>query len=93
MENQFKELWQRAVERRAKNIMLPYFTKDEKIRFKQEVAIIEQTGTTEQILSFVNQADEARKRGSFYVEGEANCSFLLYAVGGDMEFQDIRRHV
>ena len=61
--------------------MLPYFTKDEKIRFKQEVAIIEQTGTTEQILSFVNQADEARKRGSFYVEGEANCSFLLYAVG------------
>lgn len=81
MQNQLKNLWQRAVESRAKNIMFPYFTKDEKIRFKREAAIIEQTGTSEQILSFVKQADEAHKRGSFYVEGAANCSFLLYAVG------------
>ena len=61
--------------------MFPAFLPEEKIRFKREAAIIEQTGMTEQILSFVRQADEARDCGSFYVEGEANCSFLLYAVG------------
>lgn len=85
MDNQLKELWQRAVVKRAKHIMFPQFTKDEKIRFKREAAVIEQTGMTEQILSFVRQADEARKCGSFYVEGEANCSFLLYAVGATTE--------
>lgn len=75
MQNPLKELWQRAAARRAKNIIYPYFSKDEKIRFKREAAIIEQTGTTELILSFINQADEARNKGSFYVEGEANAVF------------------
>ena len=81
MQNQLKELWLRATAKRAKNILLPAYSPEEKIRFKQEAAIIEQTGMTEQILSFVKQADEARKKGNFYVEGAANCSFLLYAVG------------
>ena len=81
MDKRLKELWERAVKRKAKNIMFPQFTKEEKIRFKREADIIEQTGTTEQILSFIEQADEARKKGRFYAEGEANCSFLLYAAG------------
>ena len=81
MQNQLNELWARATKRRAKNIRFPAFSPEEKIRFKREAAIIEQTGTTDKILSFIKQADEAKSKGSFYVEGAANCSFLLFAVG------------
>ena len=73
-----KQLWQRAVTERTKAISS--FTKKEKIRLKHELNIIEQTNTAEQIISFINQADEARKIGHFYVKGAANCSFLLYSV-------------
>lgn len=81
MEDLIKQLWQRAVTNRAKNIVQSAFTKEEKIRLKHELDIIQQTNTAEQILSFINQAEEARKQGSFYVNGAANCSFLLYCVG------------
>ncbi len=81
MQKQLKELWQRAAARRAKNIFYPYFSKAEKLRLKREFDIIEQTDAVGLIMSFVNQADEARKKGDFFVEGAANCSFLLYAVG------------
>lgn len=79
MEDLIKQLWQRAVTERSKKISC--FTKEEKIRLKHELDIIKQTNTSEQILSFIAQADEARKKGSFYVKGTANCSFLLYCVG------------
>lgn len=81
MEDLIKQLWQRAVTARAKNIGQPAFTKEEKIRLKHELDIIKQTNTAEQILSFIAQADEARKKSNFYVKGAANCSFLLYVVG------------
>lgn len=79
MDDLIKQLWQRAVTERTKAISS--FTKVEKIRLKHELNIINQTNTTEQIVSFVKQADEARKLSSFYVKGAANCSFLLYSVG------------
>lgn len=79
MEDLIKELWQRAVTERTKEISS--FTKNEKIRLKQELSIIKQTNTAEQIMSFIRQADEARKVGNFYVKSAANCSFLLYSVG------------
>ncbi len=81
MEDKIKQLWQRAVTERAKNLPQPSFTKEEKIRLKHELEIIEQTKTADLILSFINQTDEARKKGGFCVEGAANCSFLLYSVG------------
>lgn len=81
MEDLIKQLWQRAVREKAKDIARPAFTKAEKIRLKHELDIIRKTNTAEQITSFVKQADEARKVGNFYVKGAANCSFLLYAVG------------
>lgn len=81
MEDLIKQLWQRSVIERAKNLTMPSFTKEEKVRLKHELDIIEQTNNAEHIMSFINQADEARKRGSFYVKGAANCSFLLYSVG------------
>ena len=81
MEDLIKQLWQRAVREKAKDIARPAFTKAEKIRLKHELDIIRKTTTAEQITSFVKQADEARKVGNFYVKGAANCSFLLYAVG------------
>ena len=81
MEDLIKQLWQRAVREKAKDIARPAFTNAEKIRLKHELDIIRKTNTAEQITSFVKQADEARKVGNFYVKGAANCSFLLYAVG------------
>ena len=81
MEDLIKQLWQRTVIERAKNLTMPSFTKEEKVRLKHELEIIEQTNNAEHITSFINQADEARKRSSFYVKGAANCSFLLYSVG------------
>ena len=79
MEDLIKQLWQRAVTERSKKIS--YFSKNEKIRLKHELDIIKQANATEQILSFIAQADEARKLDDFYVKGAANCSFLLYCVG------------
>ena len=81
MEDLIKMLWERAVREKAKDIARPAFTKNEKIRLKHELDIIRQTKTAEQIISFINQADEARRLDSFYVKGAANCSFLLYSVG------------
>lgn len=81
MEDLIKELWQRAVREKAKDIARPAFTKAEKIRLKHELDIIRKTNTAEQIASFISQADQARELDSFYVKGAANCSFLLYAVG------------
>lgn len=81
MEDLIKRLWERAVREKAKDIARPAFTKNEKIRLKHELEIIRQTKTAEQIISFINQADEARKTGRFYTKGAANCSFLLYSVG------------
>ena len=81
MEDLIKQLWQRAVIERAKNLTMPSFTKEEKVRLKHELEIIEQTNNAEHITFFINQANEARKKGGFYVKGAANCSFLLYSVG------------
>lgn len=81
MEDLIKTLWERAVREKAKDIARPAFTKNEKIRLKHELDIIRQTKTAEQIISFINQVDEARKTGRFYTKGAANCSFLLYSVG------------
>lgn len=81
MKDLIKRLWARAVREKAKDIARPAFTKNEKIRLKHELEIISQTKTAEQIISFINQADEARKTGRFYTKGAANCSFLLYTVG------------
>lgn len=79
MQDLIKQLWQRAVTERSKKIS--HFINDEKIRLKHELDIIKQTNTSEQILSFSAQADEARNKGNFFVKGAANCSFLLYCVG------------
>ncbi len=69
------------MERRSKNTFLPFFSDDEKARLKHEIKIIEETNSLDLIISFIEKADEAKNRGDYYVEGRANCSFLLYAVG------------
>ena len=81
MEDLIKQLWQRAVTEHTRNIAQPAFTKVEKSRLKRELDIIKQTYTAKKISSFIAQADEAHKKGNFFVKGAANCSFLLYCVG------------
>lgn len=55
--------------------------KDEKVRLKHELHIMEDTGTEQYFIDLIAKADEEKKRGSFYMPGAFNCSFLLYCAG------------
>lgn len=65
-------------------------------RLEYELNIIRQTGNEERIAGFIDEMRDARKnplwltgrsdntyflRGNYYIDGAANCSYLLYRAG------------
>lgn len=65
---------QRAAKERLRGL-----SKNEMIRLRHELEIIERTGTAKQFSDII-AADKAAEQGDFYAVGAANCSFLLYCA-------------
>ncbi len=80
MNEKIHKLKHLAIERYGRKYLDMRFTKNLRVRLNHELKIIDETRTEDFFLSFIQQGDEAKQKGDYYVKGTANCSFLLYCT-------------
>lgn len=80
MNEKIHKLKRLAIERYGQKWLDMRFTKNLRVRLNHELEIIEEMEAEDLFLDFIKQGDEAKQQGGYYVNGVANCSFLLYCT-------------